>query len=124
MKLKVIILTLFLHQIIQAQKSEMISNKNHHNSEFEANEKLKIEFDNVNKTNSEFKVIAKLKNESKISVFIQNISSDSISVLLQDSGFYIIQEAKIKNGKWKPIEYWQYSDCGNSFSSIKIGPKK
>ncbi len=33
-------------------------------------------------------------------------------------------EAKNEKGEWKPIEYWSYSWCGNSYRSRKIGPNE
>lgn len=56
----------------------------------------------------------------KIPVYIHN-SSDSIQAIEKHDGrLVIIQEALTKNGEWKPIEYFEYSGCGNSYGSIGL----
>jgi len=114
---------LFLCQITIAQKSEMTVNQNQYNSDFKASNKLIEKFRVSEKTTDEFKLIAEL-NIEKISVFIQNNSTNSVSISHQDNSIYILQEAKDENGIWKPIEYWESSDCGNSFGGIEIKPNE
>lgn len=58
-----------------------------------------------------------------MSVFITNPTSKSIRVEEQDWRLMLIQEALDKSGKWKPIEYWEYSGCGNSYGGIALRPK-
>lgn len=115
---------MFLYQIAQAQKSEMTVNQNHYDSEFIANSELKNEFKNNEKSSAKFRLIAKSNDDRKISVYIQNNTSDAISLSHQDYSIYILQEAMDKNGLWKPIEYWESSNCGNSFGEIKIEPNE
>ena len=55
-------------------------------------------------------------------VFIRNISKDTIHIDNQDGAVFLIQEAKNKIGEWKPIEYWIYSTCGNSYAYTSLGP--
>lgn len=55
-------------------------------------------------------------------VFIKNTSKDTIHIDNQDGALFIIQEAKNKIGEWKPIEYWVYSTCGNSYAYTSLGP--
>lgn len=124
MRLKIGIIFIFLCQIAQSQQSEMTVNQNHYDSEFNANSELESEFDNNEKSNAEFRLIAKSNDDGKISVYIQNNTSDTISLSHQDYSIYILQEAMDKNGLWKPIEYWESSDCGNSFGEIKIEPNE
>lgn len=48
-------------------------------------------------------------------VFIIN-HTDTINLLsLEDGDVTIIQEARNPKGEWKPIEYWMFSFCGNSY---------
>jgi hypothetical protein len=54
-------------------------------------------------------------------VFIRNISKDTVHIDNQDGALFLIQEAKNELGEWKPIEYWIYSTCGNSYASTSIG---
>jgi hypothetical protein len=121
-KLKIGILILFLCQIAQAQQSEMTVNQNYYNSEFTVNSEIKEKFHNTEKSKLEFKLISEFDNNEKISVFIKNNSTDSISLLLQDNSFYLLQEAKNENGFWQPIEFWEGSNCGNSFGQVRIAP--
>ncbi len=55
-------------------------------------------------------------------VYITNPTNQTIRVEEQDGQLMIIQEAKDKNGNWKPIEIWQFSDCGNSYGGIALKP--
>tara|TARA_R110002051_G_C8588249_1_gene478383 strand:- start:174 stop:833 length:660 start_codon:yes stop_codon:yes gene_type:complete len=121
-KLKIGILIILLCQIAKAQQSEMSVNQNQYNSDFVANSELKEQFDTKIKSQKEFELIALPSTDGKISVFIKNNSSDTISISHQDFKIYILQEAMDENGIWKPIEYWESSDCGNSFGKIKIEP--
>jgi hypothetical protein len=123
MKFKIGILILLLCQIAQAQQSEMSVNKNQYNSDFTASSKLKEQFRILGKSNNEFKLILKSNDSENISVFVQNNTTEIISLLHQDNQIYILQEAMDKNGLWKPIEYWESSDCGNSFGQINIESK-
>ena len=67
-------------------------------------------------------ITAKVEKDSVISVLIKNLSSDTLSILNQDSNFFIIKEAKNFSGDWKPLEYWVYSTCGNSYFDPEILP--
>src|SRR5690606_25952649 len=57
-------------------------------------------------------------------VFITNNSKDTIFLDYQDLNAFIIQEAMDENGNWKPIEYWQYSWCGNSYDATGLLPNQ
>lgn len=57
-----------------------------------------------------------------IPVFIYNSSRDTASIELQDGIIFMLQEAKDENGVWKPIEYWRYSTCGNSYKAQGLLP--
>ena len=56
-------------------------------------------------------------------VFIVNYSDTIISLTYGAiSGFPMIQEAKDSIGNWKPIQYWHWDWCGNTYSSIDLKP--
>ena len=57
-----------------------------------------------------------------IPVFIHNPSKDTIYLDQQDGRVIMIQEAKDENGQWKPIEFWRYSWCGNSYGAVGLLP--
>jgi hypothetical protein len=53
-------------------------------------------------------------------VYIFNPTKNSIRLEEQDGRVMMIQEALHSNGQWKPIEYWQFSDCGNSYGGVVL----
>jgi hypothetical protein len=55
-------------------------------------------------------------------VYIINQTKKSIVISEQETELFLIQEALDKNGKWKPIEYMTFSDCGDSFSEYILRP--
>lgn len=55
-------------------------------------------------------------------VYIVNPTNKTIRVEEQDGRLMIIQEAKDKNGNWRPIEFWQFSSCGNSYGGVALKP--
>jgi len=55
-------------------------------------------------------------------VYIVNNSKQSVRVEEQDGRLMIIQEAFDKSGQWRPIEVWQFSDCGNSYGGVALRP--
>lgn len=61
-------------------------------------------------------------NIQSIPVFIYNPGNDTVYLDQQDGRVIMIQEAKDVNGEWKPIEYWRYSSCGNSYGSEGLYP--
>lgn len=57
-------------------------------------------------------------------IVIYNPTIDTICLGLQDGRVTMIQEAKDENGVWRPIEFWRYSWCGNSYGALKLIPNK
>jgi hypothetical protein len=56
--------------------------------------------------------------------YIVNGTKKTLSFQLQDGSLFMIQEAQNKEGKWIPIEHWEYSWCGNSYDSwLKLNKK-
>lgn len=53
-------------------------------------------------------------------VFILNPTKQPLYLVSQDMRIIMIQEAKNEKGEWLPIEYWRYSDCGNSYGLIQV----
>ena len=49
------------------------------------------------------------------SSYLINSSDSTFIIGTQDHSLIMIQEALDENEKWKPIEHWVYSRCGNSF---------
>jgi len=81
------------------------------------------EIDEV-KTDSVFEIWKKRPRNyvNAYPVFIRNTSKDTIHIDNQDGALFLIQEAKNKIGEWKPIEYWIFSTCGNSYAYTSLGP--
>ncbi|HET8809508.1 MAG TPA: hypothetical protein VFM65_04500 [Flavobacteriaceae bacterium] len=61
-------------------------------------------------------------NDTIFSIYLTNLASDSLKIIRYDSSIFTIQEAKNKEGKWKPIEYWPATGCGNSYVYYQIPP--
>ena len=92
------------------------------------------EGDEKPKTKNELKIEdlvyqAKLKtwNDNRLTfkgypVYIVNHTKKNIRIEEQDGRLMMIQEAKDKNGNWRPIEVWRFSDCGNSYGGILLKP--
>lgn len=60
--------------------------------------------------------------ESNTNVFVHliNLTDSSIHYTSQDGNIPMIREAMDENGKWKPIEYWTWSWCGNSYYFLEL----
>ena len=57
--------------------------------------------------------------------YLVNMSDSTFKAKRQDGSLIMIQEAMDEKGKWKPIEYWVYSGCGNSyFDPLKLDSGK
>lgn len=64
----------------------------------------------------------RLSNSGKHQVWLINNSPDTIFLPLQDGSFICILEAQNEERNWKPVEYWQFSYCGNSYWTKGILP--
>lgn len=64
-----------------------------------------------------------VNNQGQQQVWIINNSKDTVTIQMQDWSYVCILQAKTKNGRWLPIEYWEFSDCGNSSYHRPIMPK-
>ena len=80
------------------------------------------EIKQFSENNNKLTLYMKKEKDSYFSVYLLNNTKDTLQISLQDNHLQIIQEAKDKNGEWKPIEYWRYSTCGNSYFSDKLEP--
>ncbi len=63
-------------------------------------------------------------NSLPMAIWIQNITKDTIIFPIQDGSLIAILEAQNKNKIWKPVQYWWYSWCGNSYSKLELPPNK
>ena len=102
--------------------NEMEMNDNRIDKDFVASSEFKTKINGQGKTENEINLIIEKTKENQFSIYILNNTTDSISISKQDWSLYLIQEAKDKNGEWKPIEYWQYASCGNSYLTNKLEP--
>jgi hypothetical protein len=55
---------------------------------------------------------------------IINTSQNPLKILTHDGSLIIIKEALDTTNKWRPIEYFFWSDCGNSYESINLQPNE
>lgn len=56
-------------------------------------------------------------------VWIINNTKTPVEIQMQDWSYICVLQAKTKKGQWMPIEYWQFSDCGNSYHAKTMQPK-
>ncbi len=97
-------------------------NDNRIDKDFNPSSEFKAKINGQVKSENEINLILEKTKDSLYSIYVVNKTSDSISISNQDWSLFLIQEAKNKNGEWKPVEYWQYSTCGNSYLSENIEP--
>lgn len=69
------------------------------------------------------KEIHEKTNQGQQIVSIVNNSKDTVALQMQDGTYICILQAKTKKNQWCPIEYWEFSDCGNSYYLKKLPPK-
>ncbi|PWJ38659.1 hypothetical protein [Sediminitomix flava] len=75
----------------------------------------KLKYTIFNKADSDSSLVQALP------VYIFNLdTTKQIYLETQDGRVLMICEAKDDKGKWKPIEYWQYSWCGNSYYDSEL----
>ncbi|WP_133464528.1 hypothetical protein [Sunxiuqinia elliptica] len=78
------------------------------------------------KTSQEWDSLAlnenKIANSMDMAVWIQNQTNDTIFFPNQDGSLIAIIESKNKKGNWKPIQYWWFSWCGNSYEDLILPP--
>ncbi|MBW8324998.1 MAG: hypothetical protein K0M50_09570 [Prolixibacteraceae bacterium] len=79
-----------------------------------------IKFENFQKS----KEIDPLGNKKAFIAGITNSTNDTLSFPIQGSSLIGILEAKDTDEKWKPIQFWPISGCGNSYYSVYLLPKQ
>ena len=67
--------------------------------------------------------IHRINNQGQQQVWIINNSNDTVIIPMQDWLYICVLQAKAKNGKWYPVEYWRFSHCGNSYYDKNLFPK-
>ena len=105
------------------QNDKMKYNQNSIDQNFIQTEKAFSTFNNKT-DDAKILIIAEVENDSIFSIYVKNNQNTILNLSVQDSHLYLIQEAKDINGNWKPIEYWRFSTCGNSYGSEKIDSEK
>jgi len=114
---------IFLALTFDLCAQEMNINDNKIDEKYVPTLELKTKFTEFRKSKKEIILITEKSSDSVYSIYAYNNTLDSLKIDRQDWHLYLIQEAKNKNNQWKPIEYWKYSNCGNSyFLNKKIKP--
>jgi hypothetical protein len=62
-------------------------------------------------------------NQGKQEVWLINNSNKVVDIQLQDWSFIAVLEALTKKREWKPVQYWRFSNCGNSYQNKHFAPK-
>jgi hypothetical protein len=87
----------------------------------------KQKFERVNQEKKEYLIEADsqriLNNQGQQQVWIINNSNNTVSIQMQDWSFICVLQALTKSGKWYPIEYWRFSECGNSYHLKYFPPR-
>lgn len=122
-KSMLVLIYLFTIQAI-SQNIEMKANRNVIDTNYSADNSILEKLKDQKLEQGDLLVYAEKTNDSIFSIYVQNNTSDSVSISKQDGHLYLIQEARNNKNKWKPIEYWLYSWCGNSYSGEKLGTQK
>lgn len=107
---------------LNAQTTEMVANENTIDEDFVVSYEIRKKIISHSKKENEINLISEKSNDSLFSIYVFNKTADTLTILTQDSHLFLIQEAKDKNGEWKPVEHWNYSTCGNSYLTKKIEP--
>ena len=61
--------------------------------------------------------------DSGVTLLLLNTTSKRMVFSASDSALPIVEEAKDEAGDWQPIEYHQWSFCGNSGHHLALDPK-
>jgi hypothetical protein len=69
-------------------------------------------------------LLVKFDDYSKVYIYLINKSDSAVNYSSQDGKIPMIREAINDKGEWQPIEYWEWSWCGNSYHSGAISPGK
>lgn len=80
-------------------------------------EQLRIEY------GLEADTIHEINNNKELLIWIVNNTIDTVEIQMQDWSFICIKEAKNECNEWQPVEYWEFSFCGNSYYYEGIPPK-
>ncbi|MVN23262.1 hypothetical protein [Mucilaginibacter arboris] len=56
-------------------------------------------------------------------VWVINNTTDTVSIQMQDWSYICILQGLTKSGQWLPIQYWRFSNCGNSYYDKHFLPK-
>ena len=93
----------------------MFFNRNTIDNNFKPDIKTEHLFDP--KSKDKIKIVIEVANDSIFSIFIKNNQDIIVKLVPQDNSLYLIQEALDKKNQWKPVEFWSYSTCGNSYDN-------
>jgi hypothetical protein len=63
-------------------------------------------------------------NKGNHLVWLVNNSADVITIGTQDASLFCVLQAQDKEKQWQPIQYWQFSKCGNSYIAQFLLPKE
>lgn len=77
----------------------------------------------INRLKQEADTIHIRNNKNQIQVWLLNNSNNVVKLQMEDECYVCVLQAKTRKGQWQPIQYWKFSDCGNSYSVKHILPK-
>jgi len=65
-----------------------------------------------------------LNNKGSYRVWLMNNSADTIALATQDASLVCILQARNSHNQWQPVQFWQFSGCGNSNTARYLLPKE
>jgi len=64
----------------------------------------------------------RFRERSGFRVLLANTTGAEVMIAASDSRLDIVREALDRSGKWRPIEYFPHSWCGNSYHHVFLPP--
>lgn len=113
---------IFLLTVYQSfgQNDGMMPNNNIRDLYFNGNPSLISKLKKQTGSNEYLFLFAEKSNDSIFTLFVLNNSKATIDIPVVADKIYILQEAIDSEGKWKPIEYFNYRFCGNAYRIEKF----
>ncbi len=65
-----------------------------------------------------------VNNHGHYQILLLNNSADTIHLARQDGSLICVMQALTKDKQWRPVQYWQFSWCGNSYFDQLLLPKE
>lgn len=65
-----------------------------------------------------------VNNQGHALIWLVNNSAAPVVLGTQDGSVFCVLQALDRNQQWRPVQYWQYSGCGNSYIARYLRPEE